>query len=245
MSNKEELNKTSKNSVEVLTKDGLAVRVINFKHVETVLAIPSNKPLFILISGTSESGKSHIGKKFVDDRMASRVKFYKSLSLCNEFVNRSDQKVKLFDFATTLANQTNVQDSIVNKIVDEYVQYYSQTKCPIFIVETIKHQWIVDALKRRLDVACLSVYIDASFSKRVERESVKTGIPIAQLEIMTRNKDADKSVYGMGQVEKGADIKIVNNGSLVNYNGWINSFEEALRRVRLTNISWQPRDYSN
>src|SRR5690606_9340947 len=96
---------------EFATPDGLEVKILNPENVRNVL-LPDNsqKPLFVFVSGASESGKSTFGRVAVESGIAHRLKVYKTLAEISGEDGLPEMEGNPFDYATSLLEDPSLID---------------------------------------------------------------------------------------------------------------------------------------
>ncbi|RJR24340.1 hypothetical protein C4578_03065 [Candidatus Microgenomates bacterium] len=232
------------NTIEIKSTDGLEVKILNPENIKNVLSQANfSKPLFIFISGTSESGKSTFGKLAVKTGIAHRLKIYKTLAEMSGEKGLPEMVDNPFNYATSIATNQELVEEVSNKILENYVGLMQQTDIPIAVVETIKHQWMVEQFRGDSSIRFLSIFIDADLEKRIVRESKKSGKSIDIVRSEVHKKDVMKQTLGSEEVENSADIYISNNGSLESYEDMILSFLKILRSHSII-YSGEAHDYS-
>lgn len=186
------------------------------------------KHVFILLSGSSESGKSHLGDAAFKAGCANRIKIYKLIANTKEYKKWSLSEGVVnpnpFDFCKIIDSDMSVMDSVFDQVFRDVGDIEDQTDCTVTFFETIKHPWIINKFRNLPDSMVVSTFIDASFEERVKREHQKTGKSIEELEIATKKKDEEKTSFGNEMVRDEADIIINNNGTLEDYERFINCF---------------------
>ncbi|MDD3735131.1 MAG: hypothetical protein PHO31_01500 [Candidatus Pacebacteria bacterium] len=215
---------------EVETTDGLRIIINNPEAYRRAMS-PENseKPVVLFISGTSESGKSTFGKLAVESGIGHRVKIYATLADVRDEMGAVSDEPTSYDYGTRIASDSSLTDETAKRILNKYKQLMNETGVPIVVVETIKHQWMVDRFKQFSDIRFLSIFIDADLEKRIEREAKKTGKPLDLVRAEVLDKDEWKRELGSESIDKVADIHVVNNGSFNTYRTMVVSFLEALK----------------
>ncbi len=221
---------------EANTNDGFSAKIRNIQRFQEFAgADVKSQPLYLMVSGTSESGKSYMGTRFVNDNIANRLKIYKVLAQLignDTVVLPGNVKPNPFDGASIIGamsseDQTKIMDSIINRFAD-----ITHGFRPISVVETIKHPWMIERIRERTDLQSLAVFIDAPFDKRVERESLKTGKSVEETKTKVELKDSTKTSYGNLAIREMADLEIWNGGDISSYNNYIQNIENALVPVK-------------
>lgn len=229
-----------------VTENGLSVSIEKPQVLLTMMSERfRSKPIFILVSGTSESGKSHLGKHFVKSETGNRLKFYKTLAGTSEYgdYNTSNSKKNPFDFAESIKNKSKIKNEVFNKIKEDYICIIRKTNIPVATVETIKHPWIIEAFRSDSDLRVLCLFIDAPVEERVKREARKTKHGIEEIMDKTLEKDTWKNSFGNQEIRSMADLLINNAGGTDVYNSFLDSFELFLRNSSKKYIG-SPLDFS-
>lgn len=211
------------------TRDGFRVH-LDIKRLHEVLSSDNDLPILVLVSGTSESGKSHLGKKFVSDGLGHRFKIYKTIS---ELIHSSPdltQETDAVEFSTKAESLPKERLIVVDHIVNEYVSSMRDSNVLVGIVETLKHPWLVDDLKSRQDIRVISMYVDGPIDARVSRQAEKTGKSIAEVKAETLAKDEYKMVTGTKEIEYISDIVVWNGGSVETYDNFIEILETTFKK---------------
>lgn len=211
------------------TTDGLEVDVRDteaFKHFfsRELIAIPS----YILISGTSESGKSTFGKLAVASNIGHRLKVYRTLAdLVDDGIlpkNPNKPKSSPFDYATWLEENPDLMRLAAQHIVSHYLELARETDVHTAVVETVKHSWIITELRRIRQIRTISLYIDADFDQRVSRQSNKTGGDFAATRESVIEKDSWKLILGTADVKELCDTWVTNDGEYETYEQFVLAF---------------------
>ncbi|MEK7498194.1 MAG: hypothetical protein AAB656_04740 [Patescibacteria group bacterium] len=232
---------------EIETEDGFKVE-LNRKRLHEVLDDGNpNLPFLILVSGTSESGKSHLGKKFVEDKIGHRFKIYKTISELMQNQNLTVvEGVDGFDsvsYATHIQNDPKLRFETTQKVASEYLSIMKKTGVYIGIVETMKHPWLVKELEGRTDMRVLSLFIDAPFSLRANRQAIKHGLRVEDVAGSVSKKDEHKAETGTTDIKKFSDIVVWNSGEVESFNSFIEALQRTLT-LHLTVSSGDSIDYS-
>lgn len=240
---RQELQNVDAFHTEMETVDGLKVVINNPESFKNLISPENSRlPIALFISGTSESGKSTFGKLAVEAKIGHRLKIYATLADIRDEVAPNSEKTS-YDYATSLEADSDLSGKVAEEILDKYKKLMSETDVPIIVVETIKHQWMVDNFKTATDIRFLSIFIDADLEKRIERESTKTGKPMEKVRAEVLGKDEWKRELGTGSIDKLADVHIVNNGSFETYKTLVVSLLEAFRE-NSNNYSGITHDYT-
>lgn len=228
---------SQRGETELRTFDGLSLKVNNLPLFRNMFVSPKpqQKPTFIFVSGTSESGKSTLGKIAVETGLGHRLKIYKTLAeLVDEGAlvrNPDNIASNPFDYATWLQDQPSLLSKACELIADRYIGLIAQTDVPLAVVETIKHPWMATEFARRGDLIIASLYIDADLDQRVAREAAKTGIDPTKMRQAVLEKDLwkDELASGASNMEGVSDAIIRNDGSYASYDTFIRSFLALIR----------------
>jgi shikimate kinase len=196
---------------------GFRVEITNQEQIDKVLEGESTLPIFIMLSGTSESGKSTIGNTGLSAGLASRIKYLKVSSdiLIDELSSKN-----VIDTLTDMESLNLVTDEEYTQFVDELITRISimtSTRGGVSVVETLKHPRLVSALKNSPKVRALSVYVDADLESRIDRETIKTGLPRVVVAKKVNEKDMTKGSLGLEQIRRTADVLLYNDGSYEEY----------------------------
>lgn len=211
------------------TTDGLVIDIRDLGTFKRFLSKKSpDYPSLILISGTSESGKSTFGKLAVASNIGHRLKFYRTLAdLVDEGLlprNPDKSSSNPFDYATWLEDNITLARLAAQSITSRYLELMRETDVPIAVVETIKHPWIITELRRIDQVRSFLFFIDADFEKRVTRQAAKTGKDLVTTKYSVSGKDSWKLSLGTTGVKELSDAWITNNGSYGTYEQFVLSF---------------------
>ncbi len=231
---------------EIHTNDGFRVD-LNTKRLHEILSTDNNLPILILVSGTSESGKSHLGQKFVADKAGHRFKIYKTISdLMQSHGLPQVDGVEGFDsvsFASHIQDNHELQAETTQRVAAEYLRIMKETGVRVGIVETLKHPWLVEELLARDDLRVVSLYIDAPFELRVSRQAKKRGISREVVALDVQEKDRHKSETGTDEIRGSADIVVWNAGTIETFDSFIETLERSLRN-HSRDSSMNTADYS-
>ena len=185
--------------------------------------------IFVILAGTSESGKSYFGDHFYKSGTGNRLKFYKLLRLTDGYnawiKDCGVEKPDPFIYAQYLEDKEEEKRLAFKKVLDQICEIESESRCRVSSLETIKHPWILEYFKKIPNSISINLFIDAPLEKRVERESRKTGTPIDQIKDRMLAKDLEKKDFGNEKVLEESDLVIINGGSLQEYQSFIESFE--------------------
>lgn len=215
------------------SEDGLEIIANNRDRIKSFWQRVAVEPGVVALSGTSESGKSHWGKRWLAEGLASRLKIYKLVRVLGEegqvgAVRGTDGRVDPIEMATKMANSEDaavVGRELRSRLLEGERGY------PVAVVETFKHQGLIDAI-RGAGVAVLSVFVDADLEMKAKREAEKTGGEVDEIRVRTVQKDKEKEALGNREVREQADLIIVNNGSLESYNRFLDLMAGRIRQVK-------------
>lgn len=221
---------------------GFSVEV-DTQRLTEVLGRDNNLPILILVSGTSESGKSHLGKKFVADGAGHRLKIYKTISELIRSTPDLTNHTDAVEFSTHTESTPHERKFTVDHIVNEYSSVMRDTDVLVGIVETLKNPWLVEDLKSRDDIRVISMYVDGPLGVRVSREAEKTGRSYSEIEAETIDKDKYKASTGSERIRDISDIVVWNGGSVETYNTFVETLEGVLKD-HVKNFSGQAADFS-
>ncbi len=192
-------------------------------------------PLFILVSGMSESGKSHLGQSFVGRGYGNRMKIYKKLALASDegvIPRASDGTNNPFLLAGEL--DPSQQRTAIDFIVSSMGHDAQESGVPVSVVETLKHPWMEELIRERQDVHSVSVFVTADEELRIARQAEKIGActpeELMALTERVRGKDRDKANYGNLALETTCNVHITNNGNLADYDAFIDGFGQFVQR---------------
>ena len=188
---------------------------------------PNPDRVLILLAGTSESGKSHFGKHFFESKTGNKLKFYKLLRLTSGYQpwSETEESPDPFKYAHWLAERPRERLAAFREVFGQVEEIEDESRCTISSMETIKHPWIVEAFRSLPNTKVISVFIDAPLDARVQREALKTQRPVAEIHKRTVSKDAEKDEYGNEGVRNGADLVVINGGTVHEYNRFVERFE--------------------
>lgn len=231
---------------EFKTQDGFRVN-LDTDRLHRVLNSDNGLPFLILVSGTSESGKSYLGQKFVTDRVGHRFKIYKTIAdLMESQALPVVEGVNGFDsvaFASQVQNDSEIRAKTAEKIALNYVSAMKETGVPIGVVETLKHPWLVKELEVRTDLRTLTLYIDAPFELRTSRQAKKSNAKIEDITLEVQEKDKHKAETKTDAIKKIADITVWNAGEIDTFDSFIGALEKSLLSHSKSSSS-KTNDYS-
>ena len=230
---------------ELRTPDGLVVKINSPEAFRGFFSVENlDKPALIILSGTSESGKSTFGKLSVELGIGHRLKIYKAVRELAEAGKLPNiDELNPFDYASWLESDESLTRRASQEISSKYIQLMQETDVPIGVAETIKHPWMVTELKKIPTIKTLSLFIDADLNRRVDREVIKTGRDVQEVRYSVSEKDRWKETFGTAKVKDLSDVVIVNDGNYETYIRFVKSFLELLRR-RSKPYSGIAREYS-
>lgn len=200
------------------TESGFRVDVHNPEAVNAKLESDTSTPILLLLAGSSESGKSTMGKMAVETDLASRLKY---LNISAGILMNGSKSNEIIDVLASLEQPGN--EAIFAAFVERYIDLTTEilaNRGGIAVVETLKHPGLVRALQASDRVRAFSVFVDADLEKRVERESVKAGLTIEETRVRVLAKDQTKGSLGLEEIRQGADITIMNDGSYEDYQAY-------------------------
>jgi hypothetical protein len=194
----------------IKTPDGLYMEVRDTGRLTEVFEF-SETPILFLLSGKSESGKSHWGKRFVEQKYGSRVKI---LKLVHDQWPEEDPN-------DVLSSITTPEDPRIHTLAESFANLLQKQQTPLAVVETLKHPEIVSFLTASNHIRAVSVFLEPDFDLRVQREALSKDIPVEEATALAIQKDQQKAVLGNERIRDIADIYIQNNGDIATYNAFI------------------------
>lgn len=216
--------------LHVATPDGLSLRVARPENLRRILTAQTPFPYFLLLlSGTSESGKSYMGRLLLKAGVASRIKLLRVVRELQErgILPRLQDHTGKLDPNLVLNDLVSPHYPNAETIFAKLKELITET--PIAVVETIKHPLVIETARLDDSFAVLSIFIDASRHHRLEREAAKTGKSTLELNTAISKKDREKAAYGNTQIERIADLVIINNGTLEAYDQFCLALGEAVK----------------
>lgn len=192
--------------------DGLEVKTQKPDFLRRIV-VPTEKerPLLILLSGTSESGKSHAGKQLLNAGIASRVKL---LRVVREVSGKqTDPNLELSAWSNS--------DKRATAVISRITQMLNKWDTPIAVVETIKHPAVLRNFRSDSRLRILSLFIDADLNFRVRNEATKISLPVDEVRTSILQKDEDKDALGNEITRSETDFLVLNNGSIENYSSFV------------------------
>lgn len=221
--------------LQARTADGLELHITSAATFNTLFFSGTEKhlPALVFVSGTSESGKSTMGKIAVENGLGHRLKIYKTLA---ELVkggtlpsDSSGSKFNPFDYASWLQRDPSLLQQSCNLVAERYVSLMASTKVSIAVVETIKHPWMITEFAKAGNLRLLSLYIDADLDLRVRRQAEKTDTDIEVMRQEVLKKDEWKRELGSIGVKDVSDGFIQNNGSYQSYDTFIKALLTSIK----------------
>ncbi len=203
-----------------------------FKHPEVFAGMLNRRfqdqLKLLLISGDSESGKSTFGKLGMSLGYANRVKIYKVVANLQEtgvlpsVLLPQEKRVHGFVYdplgvANLIAMDSKLQRIAIPAIEQEFRDFDQRTGVKVNVVEAIKHPWIVDGLRSSRLLRAVSIYVEAPFGLRIERQTRHLGLPVEEVADLVTEKDLWKDSMGNQVVKTMADLIISNVGSIEDY----------------------------
>lgn len=218
------------------TGDGLEIDFKRAPQLRQAREQGRETPILLLISGRSESGKSHMGKRFVRDNAGNRLKIYKTVREGIEFGRLvpyplpTNDLSQPFQYCNWAGGNHDAGQKLIDYIVSQYCQIADSTGVHVAVVETIKHPWIIEALREDKKVRSVSIFIDAPEDLRIRREAAKKHIAISEMAQTVKDKDKIKAGYGNDQIMGLCDVLISNAGTLESYESFILFLERYTKR---------------
>lgn len=210
---------------EAETLDGMKVRVNDSEKLQRFFTSP-NKPALITLSGSSESGKSHMGQKFVKEGRGHRIKIIHAADLYVTEKFPTNKPTNLLGWLNSLVSDEE-RLQFIEHASKQLKDVLSASEINVGVIETIKHPWIIEALEKREEFRTLSLFIDAPLSSRVMRESYKTGRPTDEIIGEIQKKDQEKQSMGNDLIAEKATLYINNSGSMFSYNNLLTALSEV------------------
>lgn len=196
------------------------------------ITLPSfNVPILLVLSGYSESGKSHFSSRLHKKFGSLKFKIYRDLS--NFFEAHSPELAQLgpFEACSLFDSHREQLSEAYSFVIASYKQRLRLSSSKIATVESIKHPWILELLKKE-DISLISLFITAPFEKRIVNEVKKTGLSEDTIMERVLQKDRDKEKYGLLVVKEQSDLVINNDTSLDQYDRFIDSLVARLLSSR-------------
>jgi hypothetical protein len=216
------LSPTTENNIPLVegiqnfeTMNGFQVIVHNPEAVNSKVEGNPDAPILLLLAGSSESGKSTMGKMAVETDLASRIKY---LNISAKILMNGSKSNEIIDVLSVLEQEGNEVPfaEFLDVFIDEIIEVVS-TRGGVAVVETLKHPGLVYALQNSSRVRAFSVFVDADLNKRVERESIKAGATFEETMEAVLKKDKAKGSLGLEEIRDGADLTMINNGTYEEY----------------------------
>jgi cytidylate kinase len=204
-----------------------------------------NNPVFILLSGPSESGKSTFGLQLLEDGLANRIKMLRVIReaqeqsrLPRQFGEDRPIGVAEHDPKKLLKSVRHDKDKsqIVQILKEQTLALMQQHDCPITVLESINSGWIISGLRQFADIRTLSVYIDSPTRVRITREAEAERVTLRKMAAEVIFKDIDKRSLGLTGIPALSDIYIKNEAT-------IQVFRQFTHEVGVT-VNKHTRDYS-
>lgn len=174
---------------------------------------PSTR-LFVFVGGTSESGKSELTTIAHQRGDAHRIKY---LRVANELSAELYGTGDPFEFLNPNHEHSEMHHALFWQRLESIVEAGPR----IAFIETIKHPELLRSFGRAaLDAKLYTIFIDADFDQRVEREAARLGVNPEHIRQYISEKDALKQSIGLEGVRGLADATILNNGSHDEYVSW-------------------------
>lgn len=223
--------KTKAPVTNLLTKSGLEITIKNPNRIYDIFSRKESTPIALLMSGTSESGKSTMGKYLHKNNRGNRVKILAIIGrlmdnkkITDEYKNENDENDPNLLLTALENNEEDIK--LYDKFVDQHLKITKGTY--LSVVETFKHKTLVEKMQASKKVRCISIFTDADFEARIKRESIKSGMSIKDTEMAIRKKDQEKSLFGSDSIRSICDIEIMNNGSLEDYFEFIDRLTDLI-----------------
>lgn len=174
----------------------------------------------ILFGGLSESGKSHASKySEKNDFKHMKIIFFEKQIM--QYFN-IDPLSKEYDPFYELYNRDH--DIVFAKLWEEIQLFCKTNNLKNISMDSTTRVDMVDFFQRQEDVNFLSIYFEADFTKRVEREYIKNGkLSLSEVERLTKEKDLTK-------LSRKADL-VKDKSIFVSNNETINEFEIKLSEI--------------
>jgi len=209
------------NPFKIETEDGF-VATLNSGFFKKIVEHPGD-PVAILMSGTSESGKSHAGKLLLDRDLAHRIKILRIVrELAEEGVVSSElTREGQIDPNNVLEKLISEKDLKIGKVVLRLAEIIDQSDCRLAVVETIKHPAVIEAFRQSKGISVLSLFVDAELEERIKREAKGKGQDPESVRSSIETKDSEKDGFGNQGTREIADIRILNNGATATYDAFL------------------------
>lgn len=231
---------------EIRTDSGLHIYIRNPERIRQIFTL-SEKPLLILASGPSESGKSTWGRLLLREGIATR---YKILKCVSDLLNSNgDDLKKIFNTTDPVKflgcvgglggnDAKYVNGLIVTQIIDDLKKWDT----PIATIESMSHAWLTRLMTENNRIRALSVFINPSIADRIAREAQKENITLEEAKQLVQKKDRLKSTQGVWAVKGSCDILVENSGDLKHHEDFIKSLGKmALKKT--SKFSGKPLEY--
>lgn len=219
--------------LEVTNPDGLRVVLRDMPRLKSLVTESERSiPYLLLVSGTSESGKSFFGQSFVESNTGHRLKIYKTIA---EALEKGELKsidfedpTNPFKYASAAQGDEIVQKETLAYIADEYSRILTTTDVGIAVVETFKHPWLTEGMKRSDRFRSIGIFVDAPEELRIQREALKKRQSAEIIKELVVEKDLTKASYGSLELPGKSDILVWNAGSIESYEGFIFLLQQLL-----------------
>lgn len=179
--------------------------------------------ILFLLSGLSESGKSHVGEYLGSKGRARRIKFVRVV-LHYELLERPDMNPyeRILDLS---------QEQISCLFCENFqFIFYKPQEVSVYVIESVMSPIATTYIKKQLGdkFNVCSLYLDASLSKRIERQIAKFNQEGLKLdEESARNlvvsRDKKKITLGADKIKEIADIVLNNEGDLEDLHATLDS----------------------
>ena len=182
----------------------------------------------ILFGGLSESGKSHASKySEKNDFKHMKIIFFEKKIM--QYFN-IDPLSKEYDPFYELYNRDH--NIVFAKLWEEIQLFCKTNNLKNISMDSTTRVDMVDFFQRQENVNFLSIYFEADFTKRVEREYIKNGkLSLSEVERLTKEKDLTK-------LSRKADL-VKDKSIFVSNNGTVNEFEIKLFEIFEILMKWK------
>ena len=188
----------------------------------------------ILFGGLSESGKSHASKySEKNDFKHMKIIFFEKEIM--KYFN-IDPLSKEYDPFYELYNRDH--NIVFAKLWEEIQLFCKTNNLKNISMDSTTRVDMVDFFQRQENVNFLSIYFEADFTKRVEREYIKNGkLSFSEVERLTKEKDLTK-------LSRKADL-VKDKSIFVSNNGTVNEFEIKLFEIFEILKKWKIKQKRN
>ena len=178
--------------------------------------------LFVFVGGTSESGKSELTSLAQQRGDAHRIKYLRVANELNDELYGVNDPFQFLD-------PSHEQSEQHYELFWQRLAQLTETGPRIAFVETIKHPELLRSFGRTaLDAKLYTIFVDADFEQRVQREASRLGVQPDTIRESIRQKDELKNTFNLNGVRSLADVTVLNDGTHREYRNWGNGLVDGL-----------------